>query len=59
MWLDILVENMGRINYGTKVGKDLKGIMGGVRIRLQYQHYWETWTLPLDNIDTARLVPEL
>lgn len=49
--LDILVENIGRINYGTEVGKDFKGIIGGVRISLQYQHYWETWTLPLDNID--------
>lgn len=49
--LDILVENMGRINYGTEVGKDFKGILGGVRICLQYQHYWETWNLPLDNID--------
>jgi len=49
--LDILVENMGRINYGTEVGKDLKGILGGVRICTQYQHYWNTWTLPLDNID--------
>ena len=49
--LDILVENMGRINYGTEVGKDFKGILGGARICLQYQHYWETWTLPLNNID--------
>lgn len=49
--LDILVENMGRINYGTEVGKDLKGILDGVRICLQYQHYWETWPLPLNNID--------
>ena len=49
--LDILVENMGRINYGTEVGKDLKGILDGIRICLQYQYYWETWNLPLDNID--------
>lgn len=49
--LDVLVENMGRINYGTEVGKDYKGIIDGVRICLQYQHYWNTWTLPMNNID--------
>ena len=48
--LDVLVENMGRINYGTEVGKDYKGIIDGVRICLQYQHYWNTWTLPMNNI---------
>ncbi|MFA6816194.1 MAG: beta-galactosidase, partial [Lentisphaeria bacterium] len=52
MQLDILVENMGRINYGTEVGRDFKGILGGVRICLQYQYNWETWTLPLDHIET-------
>ena len=49
--LDILVENMGRINYGSEIGRDQKGILGGVRISQQYQHYWETWTLPLNNIN--------
>jgi beta-galactosidase len=50
--LDILVENMGRINYGPYTGKDLKGIVGGVSISLQYQFgNWSTWTLPMDNLD--------
>ena len=49
--LDILVENMGRINYGSEVGKDFKGIIDGVLIFRQYQHYWETWPLALDNIN--------
>lgn len=46
--LDILVENMGRINYGPKVGYDTKGI-SGVGINLQQQSCFKTWTLPLDD----------
>lgn len=49
--LDILVENMGRINYGLQVGKDFKGILSGIRIGQQYHYHWETWTLPLNNLD--------
>lgn len=49
--LDILVENMGRINYGPRTGKDFKGILGGIRICLQYQYNWETRPLAMDNID--------
>ena len=49
--LDILVENMGRINYGLHVGKDCKGILGGVRMGQQYHFHWETWTLPLNNLE--------
>lgn len=48
--LDILVENMGRINYGPKSGLDLKGICGGVGYGNQYQFDWDTWTLPMDNL---------
>ena len=46
--LDILVENMGRTNYGPLLGKDFKGIVGSVSIVLQMQFDWETWTLPLE-----------
>lgn len=49
--LEILVENMGRINYGIQVGKDFKGILDGVRFGPYYHFHWDTWTLPLNNIE--------
>lgn len=47
--LDILVENMGRTNYGPNI-LDRKGILGGVRLHLQFVHGWENYPLPLDNL---------
>lgn len=49
--LDILVENMGRINYGSKL-KDEKGILHGVRLGLQQQFGWTMYPLPLDDISS-------
>jgi len=49
--LDILVENMGRINYGPFIQGEIKGLIGGGYICLQKQFNWETWPLPLDNLD--------
>ncbi len=34
--LDILVENMGHINYGPLIGRDFKGICDGVTLGSQY-----------------------
>ncbi|MEK3661791.1 beta-galactosidase family protein [Paenibacillus sp. FSL F4-0236] len=45
--LDILVENMGRINYGPLI-RDPKGILDGVRIDNQLQYNWTIRTLPLE-----------
>ena len=53
--LDLLVENMGRTNYGPLLGKDHKGIVGSVTICLQQQFNWDTWTLPLENGQLAQL----
>ena len=47
--LDILVENMGRINYGPDM-LERKGIVEGVRLNNQFQHTWEIYTLPLDDL---------
>lgn len=44
--LDILVENMGRINYGPLI-RDSKGITEGVRIDNQFLYDWTIRTLPL------------
>lgn len=48
--LEILVENMGRINYGPMM-RDEKGITQGVRIGNQFLFNWEIYSLPLDNIE--------
>ena len=47
--LDILVENMGRINYGPETF-DRKGILGGVRIGQAFHFGWETVSLPMDTL---------
>ncbi|SMF90826.1 beta-galactosidase [Paenibacillus uliginis N3/975] len=53
--LDILVENMGRINYGPLI-RDPKGITEGVRIDNQFQYDWSIRTLPLGPLELASLV---
>jgi len=47
--LDILVENMGRINYGNYL-MDFKGITQGVRLDYQFIFNWTIFTLPLSNL---------
>ncbi|REE86478.1 beta-galactosidase [Paenibacillus taihuensis] len=47
--LDILVENMGRINYGPFL-KDHKGITEGVRLGFQYLFDWKIRPLPLADL---------
>jgi len=49
--LAILVENMGRTNYGPHM-IDRKGIETGVRAgRWPYHYHWEALPLPLNNLD--------
>lgn len=50
-YIDILVENMGRVNFGSKLEKQRKGICGGVLLNGHSHCVWEQYTLPLDNID--------
>lgn len=47
--LDILVENLGRVNYGPQL-YDIKGITRGVRFQYQFLFDWTIYTLPLDNL---------
>ncbi|MCF2937978.1 beta-galactosidase [Paenibacillus alkaliterrae] len=47
--VSILVENMGRINYGPYL-KDPKGITEGVRFGQQFLYDWTIHTLPLNNL---------
>ncbi|WP_068777077.1 beta-galactosidase family protein [Paenibacillus sp. FJAT-26967] len=54
--LDILVENMGRVNYGPLL-RDHKGITEGVRIDNQFQYGWDIYTLPLLSLDGLEYSP--
>ncbi|MCC9311355.1 beta-galactosidase [Kitasatospora sp. RB6PN24] len=47
-WLDLLVENLGRANYGPGLA-DRKGITGGVRLGRQFLMGWQMFPLPLDD----------
>jgi beta-galactosidase len=47
--LDILVENMGRINFGSYLW-DPKGITHGVRLGGQFLFNWTIYTLPMDSL---------
>lgn len=49
--LDILVENMGRVNFGPYMQKQRKGIDGPVLINTRQHFGYDIYTLPLDNID--------
>ncbi len=54
--LDLLVENMGRVNFGPGL-VDRKGITGTVTISGQVQFGWEIFPLPLDDLSTLEFTP--
>lgn len=47
--LDILVENMGRVNFGEHLEEQKKGITRGVLINGAFHSGWEIYTLPLEH----------
>ena len=49
--LDILVENMGRVNFGFRLEEQRKGIDGAVLVNDRARHGWLQYPLPLDNLD--------
>ena len=49
--LDILVENMGRVNFGPRLQHQRKGIDQCVQINGHMHNNWKQYTLPLDNVD--------
>jgi len=53
--LDILVENMGRVNYGAKL-RDKKGAVG-MRFGRQHHFGWDMYALPMDNLDKLDFKP--
>lgn len=53
--LDILCENMGRVNYGTKL-RDRKGLRG-IRFERQYHYGWDMIPLPMTNLEKLTFTP--
>jgi beta-galactosidase len=60
--LDLLVENMGRVNFGPGL-LDRKGILGGVTFADQFQFGWDVYPLPLADLSklnfSVRLLSEV
>ncbi len=54
--LDILVENMGRVNYGWKL-RDEKGITGGIRLGQRYHFGWDMTPLSCDDLSGLLYTP--
>ncbi|MEK4508359.1 beta-galactosidase [Paenibacillus anaericanus] len=54
--IDILVENMGRVNYGPQL-RDPKGITCGVRLGYQFLHDWNIRSLPLTDLNGLSFAP--
>ena len=48
--LDILVENMGRVNFGPLMEQQRKGIAQCVQINGHMQNHWQQYPLPLTDI---------
>ncbi len=51
--LDVLVENLARINYGPQL-KDIKGISEGIRHGQQFLFGYEICCLPMDNLENLQ-----
>jgi beta-galactosidase len=54
--LDILVENMGRVNFGPGL-LDRKGILGGVTFADQFQFGWQIFPMPMEKLYTLNFRP--
>ena len=49
--MDILVENMGRVNFGPLMERQRKGIDQCVQINGHMHNHWEQYPLPLDHVE--------
>lgn len=49
--LDILMENMGRVNFGPMLEHQRKGIAQCVQINGHMHNYWKQYSLPFDRLD--------
>ena len=56
--LDILVENLGRINYGPNLLKNKKGITQSVSLNQQELKGWEMYSLPFEQLPDVGTSPK-
>ena len=49
--MDILVENMGRVNFGPLMERQRKGIAECVQVNGHIHYGWEMYPLSLDNVE--------
>lgn len=56
--LDILVENMGRINFGPRLQDNLQGITERVLLGASEITDWQMYSLPLDDLSPLRFASE-
>ncbi|MFJ8533753.1 beta-galactosidase [Streptomyces sp. NPDC093591] len=54
--LEVLVENMGGVNYGPRIGAP-KGLLGPVSFHGTALRGWDCHPLPLDTLDAVRFEP--
>ncbi|GAA2810952.1 beta-galactosidase [Kitasatospora paracochleata] len=54
--LAVLVENQGRVNYGTAI-HDRKGLLGRVTVNGEALADWTSRPLPLDSLDALAFIP--
>lgn len=52
--LDVLVDTMGHVNYGPRLGRDQKGLIGLPRLEGVVLEGWEHYALPLDDLGPLR-----
>jgi beta-galactosidase len=52
--LEILVENMGRVNFGPQLVEERKGIVGGVKLGGAPLTEWENFALPMHRLSGLR-----
>ena len=56
--LDILMENMGRVNFGPLMEQQRKGIAQCVQINGHMQNHWQQYPLPLNDISKVDFMGE-
>lgn len=49
--MDILVEDLGRVNFAARLEEQRKGISGGVWLNGHWHNGWKQYPLPLDDLD--------
>ncbi len=57
--VDILVENMGRVNYGVEIQREFKGIIGEARLNLRAHFGWDIYPLTFDDLSSLTYGEEL